>query len=193
MNNPRKFDSIVKRYFWHILLWSIAVLYLVFSPSFFYQFFVQDGKPLEVWEQQPEESGGIRYNIEDLKYWAENIEIHEEGETYALWGWAFLDIGQKVEQENFDRFILLSDHADSYVFPVQVYPRQGVHDAFKNLDLGDLTSSGFYAVIAKNALPYGTYSVGLLLTREHNEEQYYIKTNKELLRTPNHLKLETQP
>jgi len=181
---------LIKRKYWHVLPWSIAVLHFLLSPQFSYHFFVQDGKPFEVRQQLPKETGGIRYNIEGLKYWAEGMEVYEEGETYALLGWAFLDIDQTLVMTDFDRFVILSNHSGStYVFSTTVYPRPDVQNAFNDLNLEGLVSAGFYAVISRNALPWGTYSVGLLFTQEHSGRQFYIETNKALVRTPNHLKL----
>jgi len=179
----------IKGSYWHVLLWSIAVLHLLLGPFFSYHFFVEDGKPLEVWHQMPEETGGIRYNVEDLKFWAEDMEVYEECETYALWGWAFLDLDRKVDLTDFDRFVVLSDNTRSYVFSTQIYPRPGVKEAFYDLGLDGLISAGFYAVISRNALPPGTYSVGLMFRQGRSGQQYYIETNKVLVRTPNHLKM----
>lgn len=192
MNILRKFAFLIQRNVWQILLWIIAVFYLLLCPYFSYQFFVQEGKPFEVWEHPPEETGGIRYNIEDIKYWKKNMEVYEEGETYALWGWAFLDISKKVELDDFDRFIVLTNHVNSYVFTTEVFLRPGVQDVFNDLGLDDLTSSGIFAFISRNALPAGTYSVGLLFKQKQDGERYYIMSSKELVRTPNHLKLVTK-
>jgi hypothetical protein len=171
-----------------ISLWVIATLWLLFSPSWRYQFFVQEGKPLEVLEQLLKETGGIRHNIEDLKYWSENIEVHEEGEIYAIWGWAFIDADKNVSQLDFSRFIILNNQDTSFVFPTEVYPRPGVQEYFQELGLGDLTPSGFYSVISLHSLPVGEYQVGLLFKHHQDSlHNHYHLTNKLLLRTPNHL------
>jgi len=180
----------------HILFWSTALLYLLLSPSFNFHFLVQEGKPLEVCKQEPTNTGGIRYNIEDLKYWSKNLSVYSEGETYALWGWAFLDIGQKIALTDFDRYVVLTDNQGcSYLFSTQIYPRPGANDFFKELvqelEL-DLTSSGFYAVMVKNALPPGSYNIGILFEHKQNGSAYYITTNENIVRTPNHLNLEPQ-
>ena len=174
----------------HILLWSIAVLYLLFSPSLSYHLFSWEGKPLEVWKRQPEKTGGIRYNVEDLKYWSKNMASYQEGETYALWGWAFLDIDPKTLQADLDRFVVIYNDANAYVFPMQVYRRPGVQDTFKDLGLSDLTSSGFYAVISRNALTVGEYGISLLFKHKQDGTIHYIQTNKILVRSPNHLLIE---
>lgn len=174
----------------HILLGSIAVLYLLFSPSLSYHLFSQEGKPLEVWKQQPKETGVIRYNVEDLKYWSKNMAVYEEGETYALWGWAFLDIEPNILLADFDRFVIVYNHADAYVFPMQVYLRPGVQETFADLGLSDLTSSGFYAVISRNALTVGKYGIGLLFKHKQDGTIRYIQTDKILVRSPNHLLIE---
>jgi len=175
----------------HILLWSTALLYLLFSPSISYHLSSQEGKPLQVWKQQPEKTGGIRYNVEDLKYWSKNVESYEEGEIYALWGWAFLDIGSNTVQADFDRFVIIYNDANAYLFPIQVYPRPGVQDTFKYLGLSDLASSGFYSVISRNALTAGKYGIGLLFKHKQDGTNHYLQTDKILVRSPNHLSLDS--
>jgi len=174
----------------HIMLWLIAALYLLVSPSIYYHLFPQEGKPLEVWKQQPKEKGNIRYNVEDCKFWSEDRVSYEEGETYALWGWAFLDTGPGTMQTDFDRFVVLYDDVNAYVFPMQDYRRPGVQDRFKDLGLGDLTYSGFYSVISRNALAVGKYGIGLLFKHKQDGTSHYIQTSKMLVRSPNHLSLE---
>lgn len=174
----------------HILLWSIAVVYLFVAPSLHNQLFVQEGKPIELDELPTEETGGIRYNIEAVKFWSENMQVHDEVETYALWGWAFLDTGETLFLKDFDRFFLISNQEDTYVFKSKVFPRPGVQDVFKDLGLDDLSSSGIYAVISRNEIPIGKYNIGLLFENKSGGEQYFVVTNKELIRTPNHLYME---
>jgi len=192
MIKTQKLLAFIKTNPWHFLLWSFAVLYLLSGPSLYNHFFVQEGKPLELIELPAQETGGIRYNIEAIKFWSENMQVHEEVETYALWGWAFLNTGQQVLLQDFDRYFIISNSKDTYVFPTQVYPRPGVQDVFKDLGLEDLSSSGIYAVISRNAVPVGRYSIGLMFEQKHDGEQYFVVIGKELVRTPNHLKLEDQ-
>jgi len=176
--------------FRHILLWSIAALYLFFSPSLYYHFFPQEGKPLEVRQEHPKERGKIRYNVEACKFWSKNTASYVEGETYALWGWAFLEMGPDTLQADFDRFVVVYNDDNTYLFPVKIYRRPGVQDAFKDLGLSDLSSAGFYSVISRNALEAGEYRIGLLFKHKTQDTNYYVRTNKILLRSPNHLSLE---
>ena len=177
----------------HIMLWSIAVLYLLFSPSLYYRFFPQEGKPLEVWKEQPKERGAIRFNVEACKFWSKNMASYVEGETYALWGWAFLNLGPNTLQADFDRFAVIYNDANVYVFPMKIFRRPGIQDKFKDLGISDLSSSGFYAVISRNALDMGEYGIGLLFKHKNNGKSYYVQTNKILRRSPNHLSLEVLP
>lgn len=186
----QKIFPLIKTNASHILLWSIAVLYLLSSPSLSYHFLVQEGKPLSLDNLPSQETGGIRYNIESVKFWSENMQVHYEMETYALWGWAFLDIGKPVLLKDFDRYFLISNQEKMYVFSTQVFPRPGVQDVFKDLGQEDLSSAGIYAVISRNAIPVGRYSVGLLFEHKYDSEKYFVTIDKELVRTPNHLKLE---
>lgn len=189
----KKLITLASKFKHHILLWLIAALYFLFSPSLHYHVFVREGKPIEVWQQQPKEGGRIRYNIEPTKFWSNNKIIYVEGETYALWGWAFLNQGPNTLQSDFDRFVLISDDAHSYVFPVQVYRRPDVRDHFKDLGLSDLISSGFYSVISRNALAVGKYGIGLLFKHKQDGTSHYIQTDTLLVRSPNHLSLELKP
>jgi hypothetical protein len=145
-----------------------------------------------VWKKIPEQTRGIRYNVEDLKYWSKNMSIYDEGETYAIWGWAFLDIDPNILQSDFDRFVIVYNDDNAYVFPVQIYQRPGVQDTFKDLGLSDLTSAGFYAVIARNALAVDKYNIGLLFKQKQGDSIYYTRTGKILVRTPNHLSIEAR-
>ena len=43
----------------HILIWGVVILYLLISPSVYYHLFPREGKPVELWEQQPEEKGKL--------------------------------------------------------------------------------------------------------------------------------------
>ena len=147
---------------------------------------------MEVWSQQPEKKGKIRYNIEGCKFWSNNMASYEEGETYALWGWAFLEKGPSIRQADFDRFVIIYDDTNAYVFPMRVYPRPGVQEAFKDLGLSDLTSSGFYSVISRNALDTGEYGIGLLFRHKQDGSSYYVRTDKILVRSPNHLSVESK-
>jgi hypothetical protein len=176
--------------FSQILLWSIAGLYLLFSPSLYYRLFPREGKPLEIWAAPPKEKGQIRYSIGDCKFWSDNRVSFEEGETYALWGWAFINRGPETVQADFDRFVVLYDSANAYVFPMQVYRRPAIQDHFKDLGFSDLASAGFYSVISRNALDVGEYRIGLLFKHRQNGTNYYVETDKILVRSPNHLVLE---
>jgi hypothetical protein len=175
----------------HILLWSMAILYLLVSPPLYYHAFVREGKPVEVWKQQPKEAGKIRYNVENCRFWANNTISYTEGETYALWGWAFLNKGPSTRQADFDRFVVIYDDTNSYVFPMQNRRRPGVQKVFSELGLKDLTSSGFSSVISRNALGVGKYGIGLLFKHKQDGSMYYVQTNKILVRSPNHLSLES--
>ena len=174
----------------HIFLWSTAILYLLFSPSLYYHLSpLQEGKPLEVWKEQPETTGNIRYHVEECKFWFQNMPSSSERETYALWGWAFLNLGTNTLQTDFDRFVIIYDESHSYVFPVRRVPRSDVQDKFKDLNLIDLQSSGFSSVISRNALAIGEYGIGLLFKHKQDGSSYYTPTNTILVRSPNHLTL----
>jgi len=173
----------------HIVFWSTAILYLLFSPSLRYQLFLQAGKPLEILNTPPNENGEIQYNVEKVDYWSENRVIHEKSETYALRGWAFVNEGPHTQQTDFDRFIVIYDDKKVYIFPMLVASRTDVQDFFKDNGLSGLVSSGFNAVISRNSLPIGEYDIGILFRHTQDDTSYYIQTNRVLMRTPNHLLL----
>lgn len=181
-----------RKFVFHTVLWVLAGLWLLFSPYWRYKFFVQEGKPVVVLEQPPEETGGIRHSIGNLVYWSEGAESHEEGETYSLWGWAFTDVDRGVAQTAFYRFVVLTNQGKAYFYSMEVFDRPDVQEAFKELGFSDLTPSGFYAVISRNSLPVGEYKVGLYLkSLQDTSLNYFVETDKLLVRTPNHLLLET--
>jgi len=174
----------------HALLWSTAILYLLFSPLVYYHLFPQrEGKPIEVLKAPPEENGRIRFNIESLIYWSNNLVAYQEGETYAFNGWAFLNEGANTKQAEYDRFVIVYNDANAFVFPMKVFRRPDVQDAFKDLGLNDLAGSGFNAVISRNALTVGEYKIGLLFKNKQDGTSYYLATDRILERTPNHLVL----
>lgn len=176
----------------HVLLWSVAISYLFFSPSLYYQLFPREGKPVEILKSPPEVTGQITYNVEGLWYWSNNIVVYEENETYALAGWAFINTGPDTQQTDFERFIVLHDDAQAILFPVRDDPRRDVQKAFKDLGLSDLTSAGFNAVMSRNALPVGEYGVGLLFKNKQSGSVYYVESTKLIERTPNHLEFRSE-
>jgi hypothetical protein len=174
----------------HFVLWAMAILYLLFSPAFQYRFLSQEvGKPPEVLNAPPKENGEIKYNLESLIYWSIDRVADQEGETYAFMGWAFINESPQIQQAEYDRFVVVYNESNTYLFPMKVYPRPDVQKAFQDLGLGDLKSSGFNAIISKNALKVGEYKIGLLFRSKENGTSYYTVTTKILERTPNHLQL----
>lgn len=171
----------------HIVLWSIAILYLLFSPSLNYHLFTkQEGKPVEVLKVPPKERGKIRYQLEKNLVAYEN---YEDAETYALKGWAFVIADPHTQQAEYDRFIVVYNESNAYLFLMKVDLRPRVQEVFKNLGLNDLKSSGFEAVISRNALRVGEYKIGLLFRSKEKAISYYKTTNRMLKCTPNYLLL----
>jgi hypothetical protein len=168
----------------HLLLWSTAILYLLFSPSLKYHLFAQqEGKPLEVLNAPPEENGKIKYSLR------KNLAAYKDDETYIFQGWAFINEGPDARQAGYDRFVVIYNESNAYLFPTKIDLRPEVQKAFQDLGLSDLKFSGFYAVISRNALPVGEYKIGLLFRSKENTTSYYKTTNRILDRTPNHLLL----
>jgi len=189
MNKERnRFFPLINRVNWvQFSLWSAVVAYLVFGPKLHYILFETDGKPYEINVTIPEHSKVIRYNIEDLKYWEGDIQVYEEGDTYALWGWAFPEIGIDTDLANYQRFFVIRNARREFLFSTKVYSRPGVKDVFSDRQIKNLQMAGLYSVISKNALPLGVYHVGILAICENSGESYYTESNKLLIRTPNHL------
>lgn len=174
----------------HFLLWLVAILYLLFSPSLFYHFFSQEGKPDEVKSIPPREVGKIRFNIENISYWSDNMVVYQRSETYALGGWAFVDTDPLTKQSDFNRFVVIYNDSKAYLFPIQTYMRPDVESYFKNSSQRELIQSGFTAVISKNALATGNYKIGLLFEHKKGNASYYIEADRVLVRKPNRLYLE---
>ena len=174
----------------HILLWSTAILYFLSSPSIYYHLFTQqEGKPIEKLYAPLKEKGEIKYNLESLIYWPRTRVAPKEGELYAFKGWAFINEGPHIRQDEYDRFVVVYNESNAYLFPMKDHSRPDVQKAFQKLGLSNLKSSGFHAVISRNALSVGKYKIGLLFRSQGDGPSYYRATNKILERTPNHLLL----
>ena len=178
----------IKKYWIHIIICLIVILYFIYGPFLYYQIFVQEGKPIEVVQQPPQETGMIRYNIEDIKHRLNAMVFYEE-ETYEIWGWTFLNLEEKPIQSDYDRFIILNSTSKSLFFPVEDFWRPGVHETFEELGM-NLKLSGFFVKISKNAIPTGLNCIGILFRHKQTSDAYYVNTMRGVIRTPNLIWLE---
>lgn len=166
----------------------LAIFFLGLLPNIYEKYqLISVGK----WEKRTDvknlENAEIIYNIEALKYWNRDSEVTVELDTYALWGWAFLDNQMKTQQYE-TSIILFGDNSVGYEFSAKSFPRPGVAEVFSYKGIDGLIDSGFFAVINRRSLEKGTYQVGILLKVINSNEKFFIRTNSKIICTANHLR-----
>lgn len=157
-------------------------------------FVVDDALPITEgkWEKKTIgvriQNGEIKFHFDDLKFWSHDVEVKVELETYALWGWAFVD------EASFDQpyeitLILYDENSVGFEYPTKPFSRPDVEDFFAYKGFNGLSDSGFYAVINRRSLKMGSYRLGILITGLETKEEIFVLTNSRILRTPNHLRM----
>lgn len=112
----------------------------------------------------PEESQGMRFNIENVK------EVDADGtQLVEIGGWAFLE-GHNVGNRRV--FLVLKSAAATYVVDTAAETRRDVTNYFETLNL-DLDGSGFVARIPKEWVGAGGYVIGIYIQQGDIEALHY--------------------
>jgi hypothetical protein len=165
----------------HLLVWSAMLLYLMISPRIYTHFILTSGKPVFYSQELPSATTKI-------EYWVDRLDpIQVEGQKlYHLWGWGF--IAGEPDHASYERFIVLKSNTKTYFFLANRTERPDVQTYFGDL-YNNVTNTGFSTEIAKEAITMGNYSIGILFNNQNSDASFYIETNKEIVKTPNQLKL----
>jgi len=163
----------------HILVWMLLILYIVFGPVIYTRYFLKNGKPIELNQALPATSDQIKFTVDYL----DPIRINGQ-DLYNLQGWSFF-LGDP-DQAKYDRYIVLQSDTRTYFFPVQSMERSDVQKAFKDINM-DLLNSGFSSIISKDVIQPGKYHLGILFKDQSSNNAYYFDSNKTLIRTANQL------
>jgi hypothetical protein len=170
-----------KAILFHVMAWSAMILYLMVAPDLYARFFVRDGMPLTIRHNLPPATDQILYAVDRLDL----VILHGQS-GYNLRGWAF--IKEEADQSVYDRYVVLHSKSQMYFFPTKVEIRPGVQETFESLNLNVL-HSGYRTYIAKDAVPRGSYQVGIVFVHKANETIHFVSTNKFIERTANHISL----
>lgn len=104
---------------------------------------------------------------DNIQYWIAHLEAGAQ--TLEINGWAFIEGHDSVNSEI---YIVLKSAGRTYVFTTETVIREGVTQAFKELNL-DLDYSGFTAPIPLRKIASGEYTVGIYITKGDIEALQY--------------------
>lgn len=158
----------------HIVVWGIALLYLVLAPSVYALWFVTDGKPLRASDQTHlPQTLDIRANIDQFL-------LFNRGGVYQIEGWAF--VANQLPVEEYEREVVLASPDGYFAFETRSVRRRdvAVHYELDGLEYG------FQALISKYEVPVGTYRLLLSFTVQ-DQQTVFGDTGSCILRTPNNL------
>ena len=104
---------------------------------------------------------------DNIQYWIDRLEAGAQ--TLEISGWAFIEGHDSVNSEI---YIVLKSAGRTYVFTTETVIREGVTQAFKELNL-NLDYSGFAALIPAGKIASGEYSVGIYIRKGDIEALQY--------------------
>ena len=175
--------TLSRKYWLHIFLWAVMLVYFVFGPDWVTLAFIKTGKPLQTDGMIPVESDRITFVVENLETY-----IKEGKNLYNLYGWAFIlpEKGQAVD--SFQREIVLVSDKKIYFFQVvSEYRNPAPQSVFAEAAI-DLNTLGFNTLIAEDGIKPGKYRVGIIFRNPSTGLAYYWdKPAHYLIKTPNTL------
>ena len=178
--------NIFRKNWGHIVVWTLMFLFFISAPRLHSKLFLDQGKPIQFDSDLPKSTPEGQFALMGLD------SMRFDGEdVYQLWGWAFLTRDPTVNQIDYERTLVLKSDSHVYFFPITTTPTRNVQETFNTLDL-DLTNTWFYTLIAKDFISLGRYRVGIIFEHHTEGTSFYLKTNGVIIRTPNHLVLETK-
>lgn len=170
----------LRRYWFHLLLWLVMVLYLLFAPDVFALAFIKTGKPLQTEKRLPSESDQITFVIAGLEsYMVDGISFSD------LYGWAYIASEQREAAEGFVPEIALVSDKEMYFFNVKTEHRMVADEE------AEPNALVFSALIADDTIKPGKYRIGVIFRNPSTGVSYYWdKPAHYLVKTPNTLRLE---
>jgi hypothetical protein len=103
----------------------------------------------------------------NIQYWIDQLQVTTH--TMEISGWAFID---GYDSLNSTIYVVLKSADRTYVFTTETMLREGVTQAFKELNL-NLDYSGFTALIPAKKIAGGRYTVGIYITKDDVEALQY--------------------
>ena len=152
------------------------------APDLYVQFFLKNGKPIQIDGGRPLDSEQIRFTIDSL-----TPQVVEGQALYELSGWAFSLMDKSISPDMYNRTIVLTSDSNTYFFPVQTVQRSDVQQVFKNLNM-DLSGSGFRVLISKDVIQPGEYRIGISFENPVTGLAHYSdKPDRYIIRSANRL------
>ncbi len=165
-----------------IILVSL-ILFFVALPQLIDKVTISEGGPLDMEPGTLERTDFLRYSVDRL----DPIKVNGQ-DIYFLWGWSFPTID--LDQDKCEIFLVLKSDKAKYYYLTESFERPDLHKAFPDVKM-NLNNSGFKAFIAKEKIKIGRYTIGILYKNKSDGTVYFTLTNKEIVRTPNTFRLET--
>ncbi len=166
----------------HGLFFSLIFLFIFVAPVIHDEYFVNQGKPIAMNIELPPETNSIQFALDGL-------EIFNSQDVYNLTGWAFLTVNKRYASGEYERLLVLQSLYANYVFQADTTKRIDIQTVFQDLGM-DVIMSGLSALIFKDSVPQGTYSLGLIFKNKSDGSAYYVDLNQCVTRTPNWFWLE---
>ncbi len=160
----------------HILIWAVLIIYAFSANSLYVHFFITDGKPVSSNIHLPAPGKGIVYkllNLEPVRYNGKDL--------YQIRGYAFF--AASPEQEN-TITVVLSSKTQNMAFSTSTVPFPNMIESYPNYTKG-MDHAEFRVLLDKDALPPGTYQVGILLGKQGTNDPAYVQTSSVIKKTPN--------
>ena len=166
------------------MIWAAMLAYIVIAPEVYARFILKEGKPLPFEHALPQPTDQISFAVDRLD------STKDQG-LFHLWGWSFFR--GDSNQAAYERWIILQSEENTYFYQAVSFQRPDLQSAFKDVKI-DLLNAGYSTYISKYAIKAGDYQIGLLFVNKQTKAVHYIITNKSLVRTANHLRLQkSQP
>ena len=176
-------QNLLRKYWLHIFLWAVMLVYFVFGTDLVTFAFTKTGKPIETDGVIPIESDRITFVVEDLETY-----IKDGKSLYNLYGWAFILPEKGQGTDSYQREIVLASVKKIYFFQVESeYRNPGPQSLFAEADV-DLNTLGFNTLIAEDSIQPGKYRIGIIFRNPSTGLAYYWdKPAHYLVKTPNTL------
>jgi hypothetical protein len=167
----------------HVLVWGLMFAYFIFAPDVFARFFARHGKPIQINNTLPAESGRIHFLVEGL------VPVIKDGEElYELYGWALMVPENSLRAATAGRELVLISEAGNYYFPVDSTARNPeLPEELAGVDV-DRQTLGFRVLLFEDTIRPGEYRVGMVFRDPATGSAFYSdKPATYLVKTPNTL------
>lgn len=160
----------------HIIYWGILLIYLLSANTVYTRFFIRDGKPIATPVGLPADTGGITYNLVELR-----PVLYNGQALYELKGFAFLTANPTQINKI---TIILTSGAETRAFSTNSVPFPDMIQAYAGYTAG-MDEAEFSMLLSKDVLIPGVYQIGILLENTEGPERTYVLTGNSIKQTPN--------